>query len=166
MIALCLFLGVFVSTKGSKANDSENYVAENIELTPEAKYNNQFNIGLSSNIPLDKTSENFKSGQPGIQFEYNSFIKNYWMLGFGAGFQNLKSTGEEPSLVVMKLFQRTRKLFRIYHPFYYGVGFELSYILPSIRYIPEIAEGYNPEVGVGLIKRYYASYRSRFDFII
>lgn len=122
-----------------------------VELMKQRKYENQFHIGLSSNFPIDKTYDNYENGTLTLQLEYSSFLPENWMLGFGGGFQSLKNRETGKSLAIAKIYQRSRKLYRIYHPLYFGVGFELSYLFPasSQELIPELEAGFSTEFGAG-----------------
>lgn len=126
---------------------------EDIELAKEGSYPNQFLLGLSANTPIDKSSEIFERGHASVQLEYSVFLQDQWMLGFGGGYQNLKIKESGKSLAIARVYQRSRKLYRIFHPAYYAVGFELSYLYPSKSQdlIPEISDDFSVEFGTGIV---------------
>jgi hypothetical protein len=150
----------------------ENSMATNTELMNEVVYENQFQLGLAANIPYGEMSEFYEVGEITAQGEYSSFLKNNWMLGFGGGYQNLNHKITGKSLAIAKIFQRSRKLYRLYHPIYFAIGFEVSYLFPakSQDFIPELEEDFESEIGAGLtnsfIFRFSTSSLMSFNFNI
>ena len=127
--------------------------ATNSALSTETEYGNQFLLGVAVNIPLAEMRKEFETGEATAQVEYCSFLKDNWMLSFGGGYQTVNNIDSGKSLAIAKLYQRSRKLYRIYHPIYYGVGFEFSYLLPakSQDFIPNPDENFKYEIGAGAL---------------
>lgn len=125
---------------------------ENVEMRGISRHSNQILVGYSQSAPISKTSKNLKPGKATTQFEYVSFLPNNWVLTFGGGYQILRGLISNEPLAILRIYQKSQKVIRIYHPVYLSTGFEISYLMfeKGANNLPELRINRDSEIGLGI----------------
>lgn len=129
-IFLCVFL-LFIPNSISFAYEvlEENH--------PEFVFQqNLYSIGLTQNIPADKSEEYLEEGSLHPVFGFKHFNRQGWLVGVLAQFKMLKTKDDESkafreAFSILSVSQETKYGLRLYHPFYTFLGWKLAYLLPT-----------------------------------
>lgn len=120
---------------------------------------NYLALSLNRSYPHSAMEEHLALGslRPTLAIRY--FTKGSWILGITGQTSELREKSNQQSLVLWKVAQETIYNIRIYHPFYFGVGGRIFYLLPSKGHTVPLSTDatYQTEVGISaeIMLNYY-----------
>ena len=120
MFYFLYLIGLFagLATPLAYANDEAPRAFENVYV----------GTSLNATYPAGLGQQYYSAGGTNPAFHYRYVMQDQWLLGASAGFKILKDLeGTEAPLFCIE--QKTTKLFRIYFPFWLGVGVSGLYIV-------------------------------------
>lgn len=96
--------------------------------TPRSFENVYVGTSLNATYPAGLGQEYYSAGGTSPTLHYRYVMQDRWLLGASAGFKILKDLeGTEAPLFCVE--QKTTKLFRIYFPFWLGIGVSGLYVV-------------------------------------
>jgi len=107
-------------------------------------------LGVHKANPISIAENEYKRGGIGSKLSYRFFLHDEWAVGLSGGFKTLTKDSDLKE-TFLTLSQETQRLFRIYHPFWLGLGTQIMYIagVENSGFPIERDPTQPPQVGVG-----------------
>ncbi len=123
-----------------------------VETIPKTYAKDYMFLQVPYDTPVAKSRMLYRREQPGFGLKYAHRLDSEWIVGLGMERKPVILKRNDHPMSLLSLSSQTQAVFRIYHPFYFLVGTEIAYLLPTIKSTPPFQKDpvFSSEVSVGL----------------
>lgn len=102
--------------------------------------------------PVSTSDDLFESRNPIYGLKYAHRLDSQWIVGLRIQRKPLLKKKDDQPLSLLSFSNQTQALFRLYHPLYFLIGTEISYLFPARKSSPPPIKDIelSTEVGAGL----------------